>query len=369
MKKFFLWYFIIFITLIIGLNILNDNITWKSFNMESTISAKQIFGTDKMSKKIELDENEIGDVGEINYNYALGLDDVTDKYFGGNSNNSIDINKIKEIQVFLYEADWDAKIYYYSYKKDDLEWINEYVKEKEENDEDDDEYKDYEYKKITYILNNNKKAFATIFINPEIENKIKETFQRKKITLSKNAALGTTYSYFYSDWDFTKHEKEKIIQSLNNMYPIYFDDMSKFGSAGGSDANDDIIWAYHYENKVKESYGYDMKESEELTDIIDQINAKSWKDYINNDSLIDYMNIYEYQNNSKIKEYSVSSSEESFIQYIRNHYMNIDKYPKNNYIKIIFYRNYDTYVYLKVPITEEFNKYLKEIEGEKKDEE
>ena len=359
MKKFLIG--ISFLVLLISLIALQFFLKNRIYGNISIMSAKDILNQADIQNNSNKKENKKpDDVGNINTNYAANYNNASSIYNGNNKIKKVNIEDVEEVQVFLNYGFWGDNVYYFSNKLDNINYINNYIthistyqypNEKEA----------YEYEDVTFVLKNKSVVYQYIYINEDIMNYIKNNFNQKEIFLSKTAQLCSSYENFYKCLDYSDDEYEKIINCLTQIKPIQQGFMSNHGTAIRTDVADDLIWAYQLENGKEVSYTYKTTDSKELIEILDKLNAKKFKEIINNDSQISTIELNEYKDNKLLNRYEIRNSQESLMKYIKGYYN--EDYPKDDYFVIWAFLDDNSFAYLKVPISQEFRQLISNIGG------
>lgn len=357
MKKLFNRYvalFFIIVILLIGIYFLYRNSIYSNI---SIISAKDIFSKEIIQNN---DNNKIEDVGNINKNYAVDYEMIKYENESERAKKILNVPIVAEVQVFLDEGSYGDNVYYFSNKLDDIKYINNYITNIDEYQYP-NQKKGYEYEKVTFVLKNKSVDYKYIYINEDIINYIKNNFEKKKIYLSEDAKLGCTSENIYDCLNYSNDEYKNIIKCLTKISPLYQGYEVKNGKVTRYSVADDLIWASQFENGAEVSYAYKMTDSKELVEIMDRLNAKKFKEIIENDNRISQIKLNEYKDNKLLNRYNTESVKESLIKYAKEHYN--ENYPKNDYFIIWVFLENDLFSYLKVPATQENRKMILDIGG------
>ena len=361
MKKFFSWYFILFLVLLISLIAIQFLFKNKIYGNISIISAKDILNQENIYNNSNKKENKKpDDVGNINTNYAANYKNASSIYNGNNEIKKVNVEDVGEVQVFLNNGFWGDNVYYFSNKSDNINFINNYITDISTYQYY-NEKKGYEYECVTFVLKNKSVVYQYIYINEDIKNYIKNNFNQKEIFLSKTAQLCSSNENFYRHLNYSDDEYEKIITCLTQIKPIQQGFEANHGSAVIFDVEDDLIWAYQFENGKEVSYTYKTTDSKELVDILDKLNEKKFKEVIESDSKISYIGLKEYKDNQLLYRYEIRKSQESLMKNVKNFYN--ENYPKKDFFILWVFLDDDSFAYLKVPISQEFREMISKIGG------
>ncbi len=123
MKKFFIWYIIIFAFILGFLFFIKNAFYGSFFKNVSKISAVTIYGKENIVDKSEKKVIKPKDVGSINENYANNYKNVDEKY--NYKKIKVDSNDIQEVQVYFGAGHYGDNVYYYSNDSEKIKYINE----------------------------------------------------------------------------------------------------------------------------------------------------------------------------------------------------------------------------------------------------
>ena len=352
MKKFYLWYICVFLFIILILFFARNYIDEFFSKSIFTLSADQIIDLEDINNKSNnsLNSKKAGEVGKINYNYASDYKNVSKDFSKYDSNSKLYTENIEEVQFyriggygnrFTDNKSYLDSVYYYSRELDDIKKLLNNSEERKNSDN------LYSSCAAVFVLKNHTIVYRDIYLTEsEIENII-TSFQHKDIVLSDTAILGDSKMNMYND--MLDEDYNRVISYLQRMQPIYQE--RKTDGVSLYSITDNHIYASQYENKKEVVYCYDINSSQELVEIMDKYYSEKMKTVLENDYPTNPLSIQICTNDKAGQEYSYKESLETFMKYIKEHY--VEEYPKNDYVQIFLsYGDPLTCIYVKLEYTE-----------------